>query len=488
ARLGARPHWRLARLAADLADEHRRLDELRLGDLEVRASLALSYDNLDVDARCAFRRLGLLEVPDFAAWVTAALVDVDQGKAEALVDDLVDAQLLDVAGHDAAGQVRYRWHELLRTYAREVAAAEEPEADRLAALERAFGGWLALAEEARQRMASSDFGVTFDSVSGWRPDGAITGTVLIDPLTWFESEWTALVAAIEQTYATGADGLTCGLTERLAGFFLVRGRYDDFRHTCDLMLAAARHAGSHRWEGMALRGLGELSLLQYRLDDALDCFQQSRAAFAAAGDRHGQAVVTSGIGATQVEAGRFAEALPCLEQALASLRELGDRRSEAWALRRLGTLHQLQDHHDQAALCFQRALAALDELGDPLGEAAVLERLGVVRTLQGRSREARTLLERALALRREHGDHFGEARALSSLGELHRTEASWDDAANCLGDSLRLWRELRLPREQARTLARLGALHENAGNQEAAETARREARRLLAEFGIPDAE
>ena len=64
-----------------------------------------------------------------------------------MVDVLVDMQLLDVAGRDTTGALRYRLHDLLRAYAREVAAAEEPEADRLAALDRAFGGWLALAEE-----------------------------------------------------------------------------------------------------------------------------------------------------------------------------------------------------------------------------------------------------------------------------------------------------------------------------------------------------
>ncbi|HKR51972.1 MAG TPA: BTAD domain-containing putative transcriptional regulator [Pseudonocardiaceae bacterium] len=148
ARLGARPHWRLERLEADLADEDHRLDTLRAGDLDVRASLALSYENLDPTARCAFRRLGLLEVHDFAPWITAALLDIPQAKAEELVDTLVDMQLLEVAGPDAAGALRYRFHDLLRAYARELAAAEEPEADRLAALDRAFGGWLVLAEEA----------------------------------------------------------------------------------------------------------------------------------------------------------------------------------------------------------------------------------------------------------------------------------------------------------------------------------------------------
>jgi hypothetical protein len=46
ARLLGRPHWRLARLAERLADAHRRLDELVVGDLEVRASVRLSYDGL----------------------------------------------------------------------------------------------------------------------------------------------------------------------------------------------------------------------------------------------------------------------------------------------------------------------------------------------------------------------------------------------------------------------------------------------------------
>ncbi|GFJ77564.1 hypothetical protein Phou_017440 [Phytohabitans houttuyneae] len=44
ARLTARPTWRLAHLSRMLRDERRRLDRLATGDLEVRASLALSYE------------------------------------------------------------------------------------------------------------------------------------------------------------------------------------------------------------------------------------------------------------------------------------------------------------------------------------------------------------------------------------------------------------------------------------------------------------
>ncbi|MGH3940824.1 MAG: BTAD domain-containing putative transcriptional regulator [Pseudonocardiaceae bacterium] len=138
-RLGARPHWRLTRLVADLTDEHHRLDELALGGLEVRASLALSYESLPELAKKAFRRLGLLDAPDFPAWVCAALLDIPQTRAENLMDALVDAQLLDTAGPDNTGGQRYRYHDLLRAYARELVIAQEPVTDRLAALERAFG-------------------------------------------------------------------------------------------------------------------------------------------------------------------------------------------------------------------------------------------------------------------------------------------------------------------------------------------------------------
>lgn len=488
ARLGARPHWQLARLAADLADEHRRLDELRLGDLEVRASLALSYDSLDGPGRRAFRRLGLLDAADFAAWAAAAVIGdderVDQSQAEDLIDALVDAQLLDVVGRDTSGQQRYRFHDLLRAYARELAAEQESEVDRSAALQRAFGGWLALTDAAARRVTSSTFGITFETVSGWRPDDAVTAAALADPLAWFEAEWAALLSTVEQARCAGFDGLTCALAERLATFFVVRGRYDDWRRIGEVMLAAARHGGDGRQQGMALRGLGELDLLQYRLDDSITRFEQARSAFDRAGERHGRALVASGLGAAQVEAGRFDVAQVNLTEALQELQQLGDRRSEAWALRRLGTMHQLQGRTERAAVFFEQALAVLDELADPLGAASVLERLGAVRTLQGRRREAHAMLERALALRREHHDRFGQARALRSLGELYRAEAQWDQAMNCLGDALRLWRELGLARELAATLANLGAVHDDAGNAEAARTARREARRLCAEAGV----
>jgi hypothetical protein len=60
ARLAVKPHWSLARLANQLSRQQRCLDELRIADLEVRASIARSVNRLGKLARWAFRLLALL--------------------------------------------------------------------------------------------------------------------------------------------------------------------------------------------------------------------------------------------------------------------------------------------------------------------------------------------------------------------------------------------------------------------------------------------
>jgi DNA-binding SARP family transcriptional activator len=136
AKLAARPHWRLAHLAERLGDERRRLDELCAGDLEVRASFAASHQGQDTAMRRAFRLLGLLETPSFAAPAAATMLDVTVSEAEDLLERLVEAHLLEVGGQDAGGRTSYRFHDLLRIFARERLRVETPVADRQAALRR----------------------------------------------------------------------------------------------------------------------------------------------------------------------------------------------------------------------------------------------------------------------------------------------------------------------------------------------------------------
>jgi DNA-binding SARP family transcriptional activator len=127
ARLAGRPHWSIARMVERLAEEHRRLDELRVGDLDVRASIARSYRRCGPEQRRSFRLLALVDAPRFSARHIAPLLHVEPEAAEELLDDLHDVHLVE-ACKDRTGRVYYRFHELVRIYARERLREEEPPA------------------------------------------------------------------------------------------------------------------------------------------------------------------------------------------------------------------------------------------------------------------------------------------------------------------------------------------------------------------------
>ncbi|KAK1184687.1 BTAD domain-containing putative transcriptional regulator [Streptomyces sp. NBS 14/10] len=125
ARLSARPAWTIAALAARLADERGRLDELRIGDLTVASCFASAYRRLRPDQARAFRLLALADGPDLSLPVAAALLGRDRRDpdVEPLLDSLVDSGLLE---SPAPGHYRYR--ALIRLYARR-RADTEAEAD-----------------------------------------------------------------------------------------------------------------------------------------------------------------------------------------------------------------------------------------------------------------------------------------------------------------------------------------------------------------------
>lgn len=142
-RLAAKPHWTVRHLVDRLEDDSRRLDELDLDNhspQSLRDRFQASYRWLSADAARMYRMLGLLDVPQFAAWMGAALVNTDINEAERLMEQLVDAQLLDV--DPIAPPLHYRFHDLLRLHARELATREESPATLGAANERVLNSWL----------------------------------------------------------------------------------------------------------------------------------------------------------------------------------------------------------------------------------------------------------------------------------------------------------------------------------------------------------
>ena len=132
ARLASRPGWALADLVARLS-ERRRLDELRVGDLGVEATFRAGYEALGPGLAHAFRALALGILPTFCRAAAAALLDTTDDAAEAAVEALVDAGLVEAHGED-----RYRYHDLVGLFARRLGEHHESPAERAAAQLRCF--------------------------------------------------------------------------------------------------------------------------------------------------------------------------------------------------------------------------------------------------------------------------------------------------------------------------------------------------------------
>ncbi|WP_156725387.1 AfsR/SARP family transcriptional regulator [Streptomyces apocyni] len=124
ARLAAHPQWPIARLAARLAPEHRRLRELRLGSFDVRATLARTLRPLDASTRSTLRALALVESPYLTAPSVADSLGMTIDDAEEVLERLLDARLLESDGVGADSDSidswpGYRFTPLVRLFARE---------------------------------------------------------------------------------------------------------------------------------------------------------------------------------------------------------------------------------------------------------------------------------------------------------------------------------------------------------------------------------
>ncbi|TWD84907.1 DNA-binding SARP family transcriptional activator [Kribbella amoyensis] len=518
ARLARRPDWELSRLAERLADQRHRLDELRSGDLAVRASLELSYQGLGPAAQTTFRRLGLLDVPHFAPWVAATLLDTEADRAatafdeesdraaavsavaaDRLVDELVEARLVEPFG--SPGEDRYRFHDLVRLYAREVAERTESEDTRRASVGRALGEWAARAVRASRAIDPAAFRLADPGPQ------VLAGPA--DPLGWFDTEHPCLVAAVDQAAETAHLAIACELADALTVYVDIRTYFGDWRHTHDTALEAAHRLGCHRSQGVLLSKLASLEQILDHYDTAADLLVRADRAFAAAADERGRAHVRymegasyrslgeplaargvladavsrfrrlgdpggearalQELGATYLDPYDGAAARRPLVIALAAFRQVGDRRNEALTLRWLGTAEHCEHSLDSALALHQEAGEIFDELGDVHNQAYVDGNLGRIRLDQGRPAEADTLVARSLAAFRTHGDRHGQARALHDLGRVHLARENLPKAAACLRGAVEIWSSLGAQLWQVRSLECLEGTYLAAGDRRAAQ-------------------
>ena len=411
-RLAARPHWSIQQLVDRLGDESRRLDELQDGDMGIRSSILLTYESASEQARRLFRRLALLELPSFSAWLGAALLAEPMQDVEDLLDELIDSHLIEPVGDDTGLDAQYRFHSLVRVFARERVVAEEVAAERMAAIERALGALLFLAEEAHNRYYGGHYLYLESDARRWPLPPDVVNRLVSDPLVWYERERATLVLGVRQAAQAGFNELCWSLAFSAVTLFESRTYLDDWRETHGIAEEVTKKAGLRRGHAAMLYSRGTLYMAQQRLDQARQDFAAALELFSAVKDDQGRALVLRHIASLDRWGGHLSEATAGYEQALAIFRDTGDLVGAAYVLQNLAQV-KLEARETPAAMeLLSEALALGRTSGCQRVEAQVLHRMGEAYLRADEPQLASVLFAEALAGIRDLGDTIGEAHVL----------------------------------------------------------------------------
>jgi tetratricopeptide (TPR) repeat protein len=356
ARLAARPTWPVRALAERLADERTRLDELELADLAVRSCFQVGYQALNSSAdaleRLAarlFRLLGLHCGPDLSVWTAAALLDSSATIAEAALEQLVDAQLLETPARH-----RYRMHSLLLLFAREQADNEELEADRLAAVRRMLDCYLATAHRGQRLLQPMALGGGRWSVH--TPAAPLTNRE--EAFVWFEEERANLLAAARLAALGPAPSreVTTRLAEVLFWFFVVRSYWKDSEEVNHLALQVARQRGDRHGQALALNDLGYAYVGLRCLDRAADCLEESSRIFGELADPLWEHTASGALGAVYRERGQLDQAVDRLERSRCYFSQTNSPDRQSATLNNLGLAYSDQGRFAAAIDCLEQSL------------------------------------------------------------------------------------------------------------------------------------
>jgi DNA-binding SARP family transcriptional activator/tetratricopeptide (TPR) repeat protein len=413
ARLAARGGWTVANLARRLSDQRRRLDELRAGDLAVRACFAVSFTSLPrrpagrVDPAHAFRLLGLWPGRFIALPAAAALLGEPEEETADALEELVDAQLLQCFAPD-----RYRFHDLLRTYAAGRADLEEPEAVRQDSMLRLLTWYLHTVEAVAHLVSPHHYQVELAPlVPGCAPLGFAS---LEEALDWCEVERSNLLTATRQAAASGLPVLAWQLPVAAFGFFNRRTYWAEWVETHQIALSSVRQLGDRRAEALVLNNLG-MAFARRRMDEAADFFEQALKIRCEIGDLPGEAQTATNLADTYLRQERYDEALNLLRRALAIRRQAASPYSEGVVLNNLGEVYLALGRIAEAVPSLEQARKIFHDIGELRGEGYALNNLGTAHLVRGQPAQAIPAMERALDLRHACGDRLDEAHTLRDL-------------------------------------------------------------------------
>ncbi|OXM52999.1 hypothetical protein CFP75_08175 [Amycolatopsis alba DSM 44262] len=482
-RLAARSGWTLGALADRVDDERRRLAELRVGDLAIEAVFETRHQQLTPAQARTFRLLAVPGSTTVSLASAAALLAVPETTAEALLESLVDAALL-----EALEPGRYRYHDLVRVYAAQRAAEHHGESDE--ALRGLLEYLLATSCAALAHVVPGD---PVADIAGPLPVPMGKFADTQEARRWAKDEFETVTVAARRAVTHSGQGDTTWL--RLAADLLLctsplshDSRYPRLAATAGLVRDAAERSGDAPSRARALLILAIAALRTSRPAEAAQHAGSAVAISRETGERNILRQALNDLGVAQQYLRHFDEALACYEESIGLARELGHRSAEAATTLNAGLARIRSGRAAEAVAACESTLALAVSLGDRPGKASAHYVLGLALHELERFDEAVTHFTACSEISQASGMSDRASQSLYRLAETLRAMGRYDEAETYAAEAVARCEELGIERDLAHALTVLGRTLEARGFSGEASARLRRAHALFVRLGLPDAD
>ncbi|MER7276293.1 BTAD domain-containing putative transcriptional regulator [Dactylosporangium sp. NPDC000244] len=440
AQVATRPGVSLADQAAQLRAAGGGLDALDGGDpaTDVRAVFSWSYRALRPASARLFRLLGLHPGPDLTSPGAASLAGEPLERTQARLRELLHANLL---AEPVPG--RYALHDLLRAYAARLAHAEDPAADRRAAVHRVLDHLLHTAHTAALAVDPGR-----RPLHPPEPVPGLTVPRIGDPdraLGWFEANHRVLTAAVRLAADEGFDVHAWQLPWTMTTYLDWRGHRPELIAAQTAALGVMRRIGEVPGSANAHREIGRVLHRLGRRDEGAEHLAESVRLYAQLGDTIGEARARYSWGLLLTGLERHAEAMEELGRTLALAEAAGDLlwqgrtlNALSWSRVQTGDLAGALDHGARSQALLQRA-------GDRHGEAFAWNTNAEIHHRLGDYARATRAHRQAIRLMHDFGDRASHARMLVELGETRLAAGDRPGTVEAWRQALRLYEQLGDP-------------------------------------------
>ena len=338
-----------------------------------------------------------------------------------------------------ASEMRYRFHDLTKEYARRRAISEYP-GDSDAIPGQVYRALLTLVRRAHARLYGGDFEVVHSDVPDWDAPPEALAEVDADPLGWFDKERLNIRGAVEHCAELGLTGICWDLAVSSHEFYTLREYFDDWCATHAVALEACRRAGDRHGEGMVLTIRNQPALVASRRvggADGLAELERAVELLTGCGDRHGQAIALRTLANALRRQGHLTRPLALFGDALTGYTASGDTVGQWLTLRFIGHAYLDRGDHEAALAMLEQAKTVADTLGGGRLIAQTRYWIGQVCLAMGDTDGAQAAFDVVCDVYHQAGG-VGRAYAVHGMGEVAWRRGAYAAAESFFAEALSL--------------------------------------------------